>query len=71
MDIPRAAANFRFYAGAILHEETQSTQVQGTAITWTVNQVTPSVMVVLCADGVVSLWAFAVSFRRGICRCTC
>ncbi len=39
VDIPRAVANFRFYASAVLHEETQSTQVQGTAITWTVNQV--------------------------------
>ena len=38
VDIPRAIDNFRFYAGAILHQESQSTHLNGQAITWTVNQ---------------------------------
>jgi aminomuconate-semialdehyde/2-hydroxymuconate-6-semialdehyde dehydrogenase len=38
LDIPRAVDNFRFYAGAILHQETQATQLVGQAMLWSVNQ---------------------------------
>ncbi len=38
VDIPRAVDNFRFYAGAILHQETQATQLVGQAMLWSVNQ---------------------------------
>ncbi len=38
VDIARAIDNFRFYAGAILHQENQSTQLVGQAVLWSVNQ---------------------------------
>ena len=38
VDISRVVSNFRFYAGAILHEEALSTHINGQAVTWTVNQ---------------------------------
>jgi hypothetical protein len=38
VDIARVIDNFRFYAGAILHHENQSTQLVGQAVLWSVNQ---------------------------------
>jgi hypothetical protein len=34
VDIPRAVANFRFFAGAIRHDETSAHQVQYAAVFW-------------------------------------
>eukprot|EP01122_Echinamoeba_exundans_P007749 TRINITY_DN2453_c0_g1_i3.p1 TRINITY_DN2453_c0_g1~~TRINITY_DN2453_c0_g1_i3.p1 ORF type:complete len:495 (+),score=95.46 TRINITY_DN2453_c0_g1_i3:24-1487(+) len=38
MDINRVVANFRFFAGAILHHEDMSTQMDGVAVNYTVSQ---------------------------------
>jgi len=38
VDIPRAIQNFRFFAGAILHEESMSTHLDGVAINYVVQQ---------------------------------
>jgi aminomuconate-semialdehyde/2-hydroxymuconate-6-semialdehyde dehydrogenase len=38
MDISRAIANFRFFAGAVLHHEEMSTEMDGVAINYTVRQ---------------------------------
>lgn len=38
VDIPRAVDNFRFYAGAILHEETICLHSNNGAVHWSVNQ---------------------------------
>eukprot|EP00698_Gefionella_okellyi_P021822 TRINITY_DN7145_c0_g1_i1.p1 TRINITY_DN7145_c0_g1~~TRINITY_DN7145_c0_g1_i1.p1 ORF type:complete len:485 (+),score=103.23 TRINITY_DN7145_c0_g1_i1:3-1457(+) len=38
VDIPRACANFRFYAGAILHHEEMSTDMDGTVLNYSVSQ---------------------------------
>lgn len=35
MDIPRAVANFRFFAGAILHQEERATDMDGKALNYT------------------------------------
>eukprot|EP01116_Phalansterium_solitarium_P011986 TRINITY_DN27899_c0_g1_i1.p1 TRINITY_DN27899_c0_g1~~TRINITY_DN27899_c0_g1_i1.p1 ORF type:complete len:509 (+),score=161.38 TRINITY_DN27899_c0_g1_i1:77-1528(+) len=35
VDIPRVCANFRFYAGAILHHEERSTRIDGLAVNYT------------------------------------
>jgi aminomuconate-semialdehyde/2-hydroxymuconate-6-semialdehyde dehydrogenase len=34
MDIPRAAANFRFFAGAVLHQEERATSMDGRALNY-------------------------------------
>jgi len=38
VDIPRAAANFRFFAGAILHHEESATHMDGKALNYTIRQ---------------------------------
>ena len=38
VDIPRSALNFRFYAGAVLHHENMSTEIDGEAINYSVSQ---------------------------------
>lgn len=38
VDIPRAAANFRFFATAILHTESQSHEMEGMALNYTLRQ---------------------------------
>ena len=35
MDVPRAASNFRFFAGAILHQEERAPDMDGTALNYT------------------------------------
>ena len=38
VDVPRAASNFRFFAGRILHHEEKSTDMDGKAINYTLRQ---------------------------------